>query len=252
MAVSGGYEGLAVEVYDHDKAIGRSFGDVEFYRGRLADVIGPILEPACGNGRMMVPLLEAGHQVAGFDASAQMIERCRVNCQARGFSPRLEVAVFSNFDLGAGYGAVVLPVSSFMLMETFEEGLAALARFARALAPGGKLILDLFHPPWRRVGATSEKTWTLPDGDLVTMEESCVEADLLGQLSVSHLSYQRWRDGKLIGADLQRFPLRTWGLGEFTLALQASGFGEVQWFGDYRPRPPKTGDGCYTVEAVRT
>ena len=70
MAIAGAYEGLAVEVYDHDKAIGRSFGHVEFYRGRMANLAGPVLEPAFGNGRMMVPLLEAIHQVAGSDASA--------------------------------------------------------------------------------------------------------------------------------------------------------------------------------------
>jgi SAM-dependent methyltransferase len=252
MAETGAYEGLAVEVYDHDKAIGRSFGDVEFYRARLEGVAGPILEPACGNGRMMVPLLEAGHEVAGFDLSPQMIARCEANCRARGFAPRLVVAGFGGFDMGGGYAAVVLPVSSFQLIERFDAGLAALRRFADALAPGGKLIIDLFHPPARAVGHTSETQWTLPTGDLITMEARVVETDAVAQLQVSHLRYQRWRTGKLIETDLQRFALRSWGLGEFTLALEACGFGEIQWFGNYRPRPPVAGDKVYTVEAART
>jgi hypothetical protein len=39
------YGALATEVYDLDKPIGRSFGDVEYYTCLLAKISGPILEP---------------------------------------------------------------------------------------------------------------------------------------------------------------------------------------------------------------
>jgi len=54
------YATLAAWVYELDKPVGRSFGDVEFYLERLQGVTGPVLEPAVGNGRLFVPLLEAG------------------------------------------------------------------------------------------------------------------------------------------------------------------------------------------------
>ena len=57
------YGTLASEVYDLDKPVGRSFADVEYYTGLLAGVGGPILEPAAGTGRVLIPLLEAGHLV---------------------------------------------------------------------------------------------------------------------------------------------------------------------------------------------
>ena len=43
--------------------------DVRFY-GTLADERGgPILDLGCGTGRLMVPLLRAGHVVVGIDRS---------------------------------------------------------------------------------------------------------------------------------------------------------------------------------------
>lgn len=50
MQMKNRYGRLGALVYDLDKPIGRSFGDIEFYKERLADCDGPILEPAVGNG----------------------------------------------------------------------------------------------------------------------------------------------------------------------------------------------------------
>jgi len=69
------YGKLASWVYNLDKPIGRSFGDQEYYRQRLEHGDdGPILEPAVGNGRIFVPLLEAGFRIEGFDASDEMLD----------------------------------------------------------------------------------------------------------------------------------------------------------------------------------
>ena len=62
------YGKLATEVYDLDKPLGHSFGDVEYYTRLLAEVSGRILEPATGTGRILIPLLEAGHEVDGLDS----------------------------------------------------------------------------------------------------------------------------------------------------------------------------------------
>ncbi len=57
------YGPLASAVYDLDKPIGRSFGDLEYYERSLAGLSGRILEPAVGTGRVLIPLLESGHDV---------------------------------------------------------------------------------------------------------------------------------------------------------------------------------------------
>ena len=49
----GYYSKLSSEVYDLDKYIGHSFGDVEFYSDRLAWCKGNILEPGVGTGHSL-------------------------------------------------------------------------------------------------------------------------------------------------------------------------------------------------------
>ena len=36
---------------------------------------GPVLDPMCGSGRFLIPLMEDGFDVHGFDASPTMLER---------------------------------------------------------------------------------------------------------------------------------------------------------------------------------
>lgn len=80
----GYYNKISSEVYDIDKYIGLSFGDVEFYSDRLAACKGSILEPGVGTGRILIPLLEKGLYVDGFDVSEEMLKICRTNCEKEG------------------------------------------------------------------------------------------------------------------------------------------------------------------------
>jgi len=53
-------------LYDHDYR--RRRADVQFYRTLAAEHGGPVLDLACGTGRIMVPLLRDGHTVVGWIA----------------------------------------------------------------------------------------------------------------------------------------------------------------------------------------
>ena len=41
----------------------------DFYLSYAKEANGPILEPMCGTGRFLLPLLAAGFKIEGFDAS---------------------------------------------------------------------------------------------------------------------------------------------------------------------------------------
>ncbi|CAM5460619.1 hypothetical protein LSPH24S_00449 [Lysinibacillus sphaericus] len=77
------YHSISAEVYNLDKPIGTSFGDVEYYSDRLQHVKGKILEPAVGTGRILIPLLEQGFAIEGFDLSEEMLDYCRGNLLKR-------------------------------------------------------------------------------------------------------------------------------------------------------------------------
>ena len=68
----------------YDLEFARFDADLELYLGYAGIVGGPILEPACGTGRLLVPLAEAGYSVLGVDSSPAMIEQARRRIAAAG------------------------------------------------------------------------------------------------------------------------------------------------------------------------
>nr|WP_312444833.1 class I SAM-dependent methyltransferase [Brevundimonas naejangsanensis] len=250
--LSNRYAGLAARVYELDKPVGRSFGDVEFYAARLKGCEGPVLEPAVGAGRVLVPLLEAGLDVVGFDASEAMLEMCRAACARRGLKADLSVARFDDFAYATRFGAAILPAGSFQLIATAQEGLAVLKRFHDHLAPGGRLILDLDPVSAVLAPPGSTRRWTDRNGDVLTLTEERVDSDLLNQTVVSHLRYDQWSDGRLTASELELFGLRWWGVEEMRLALAATGFVGIIISGGYEhERRPRRDDDVITFEARR-
>jgi hypothetical protein len=115
-------------------------------------------------------------------------------------------------------------------------------------------MLDLFLPDNHyEVGRSSMSTFNLPNGDIITMEDRLVEADLFNQYKVSYLKYEKWRSGALIQTELQRFALRWYGVEEFKLVLESIGFSKVVVSADFEyGRAPTHGKQHYAYEAIRT
>jgi SAM-dependent methyltransferase len=247
------YGAIAAEIYDIDKPIG-SMPDTAFHLERLAGIDGPILEPACGTGRTLVPLLEAGLDAAGFDASPDMLARCRARCAARGFAPDLSQQLFEDFRYAEPFAAIIVPVGTFTLIDDFAVAMAVLRRFRNHLRPGGLVVLDIQSLNVLAASTRDDRrSWAAENGDLLTIEGIRVTTDWLGQRAAANLRYERWRDNVLIETHLEPMSQRYWGVEEFALALGATGFGDVKIVGNYdRGRAPCPGDRTFTFEAVRT
>lgn len=246
------YGTLSSWVYNIDKPIGLSFGDLEYYRQRLEQCDGPILEPAVGNGRIFVPLLQEGFQIEGFDASEEMLSYCRDECHKRNLPSNLTRQTFEEFSYDRNFGAIIIPAGSFQLVTDENTAAAVLKRFYDHLTVEGRLIIDL--DPISSILAPSGpiRSWTTEDGDLLTLTDNRMETNYLAQTTLSHSRYEHWRDGALIATELDLFKLRWWGVNEFRLALEAVGFVDVQVFGNYQTaRLPQPEDEIFTFEARR-
>lgn len=253
------YGELCTEVYDLTKRVGHSFGgDVEYYQDKLKDCKGRILEAMVGSGRVIIPLLEAGLTVDGVDYSAEMLASCRKRCDERGLDTNLYQADLLELALPHKYEAIIIAGGSFLLIEQREASLKVLNRLYEHLEPGGRLILDLFLPEkdfdsshlgnW---GGSA--TYHFPNGDIITMEGKCVEADIFfHQYRVDYLKYEKWRDGKLIQTELQRFALRWYGVEEFRYILQSIGFTDITVCADFEDgKQPTDGSQKFVYQAIK-
>jgi SAM-dependent methyltransferase len=250
--VTWGYGTLASEVYELDKPIGHSFGDVEYYTRALAGTEEPVLEPAVGTGRVLIPLLQAGLQVEGYDVSPHMLAICREHCAERGLDPVLSEAGMTTFTAPGRYAAVIVPAGSFALVTGRDAALMALGCFRDSLRPGGRLIVDvdapglLTGPPqapvrhWRR----GPFLWTL--------QTMAIEHDRAANQVTWFGRYEKWQDGGLIATELQLLRLQQWSLAEFTGLLTEAGFTGIEVTAAYEEgHPPGPGDSVWTFHARR-
>ncbi|MEA2310762.1 MAG: hypothetical protein QOE28_730, partial [Solirubrobacteraceae bacterium] len=129
--------------------------DVPFWRSVCSDVgAARVLEPACGTGRLAIPLARAGLSVVGFDTSSEFLARARERLAAEPPEvrarvslmpgdmrrPPAEIAADGPFDL------VVIAFSSMAYLYTRADQEACL-RAARGLCgEGGRFAFDVIAP----------------------------------------------------------------------------------------------------------
>jgi SAM-dependent methyltransferase len=117
-----------------------------FYQLHLRDVSGPVLECACGTGIFLLPFLQAGYDIYGFDISKEMLATLYKKASALGIkaiSDRISVQYLESFRYERRFGAILIPTNSFRMLATQEAQIRALRNIFAHLAPGGKLLLDL-------------------------------------------------------------------------------------------------------------
>lgn len=82
------YLNLCTQVYDLSKP--NSPEDAyAFYREYARNCKGLILEPMCGTGRFLLPLLKEGFHVHGFDASHHMLKILREKAKLTNLQPKV-------------------------------------------------------------------------------------------------------------------------------------------------------------------
>lgn len=246
------YGKLAAWVYHLDKPIGHSFGDLEYYRERLAGCTGAILEPATGNGRILIPLLESGLDIEGFDASEEMLHYCRQECLQRNLNPRLTRQKFQDFTGPRRYEAIIMPAGSFQLITDTASALALLQRCYDNLLPGGRLILDTDNSKEIIQSKGALRSWKVSDNKRLTLSSSDPDINYVQQTTLTYLRYEHWQDGLLTHSELDLFCLRWWGIYELTFALRAAGFTDVIVSGGYQHgRAAGNDDAIISFEARR-
>jgi SAM-dependent methyltransferase len=125
-------------------------GDVAFYRRLAHETAGPVLELACGTGRIAVALAADGIDITGVDISEGMLAIAR---RKRGALPQAACARLAlhsgdmcELDLERRFGLIFVAFRSFQHLLTIDLQRSALAVMRRHLAPGGQMALHLFDP----------------------------------------------------------------------------------------------------------
>jgi SAM-dependent methyltransferase len=229
--------------------------ELDFFRGYVEQGQ-PALDLACGTGRLLVPLLEAGLDVDGCDVSPDMLDRCRERAERDGLTPTLHAQAMHELDLPRRYRTIMV-CGGFGLGGRREHDDEALRRIHDHLEPGGLLVLDNEVPyasrSWRRWPADARgelpADWSdygdrmrASDGSDLALTSRLVALDPLEQHVTLQIRAGQWREGELVAEEEHELQMTLYFTHELVLLLERTGFHEVTTRAGYEDRAPTADD----------
>jgi SAM-dependent methyltransferase len=208
-----------------------------FYREEARRAGGPVLELACGTGRLTIPLAQDGHEVVGLDASPAMLAQAKRKAAEAGVVATFVSGDMRAFDLGRRFAFVLVSCNSLGHMTEPEDLQACLTSIRRHLAPGGVLAFDVVLPDPRHLVPPEGGARRLDLGPNPTSAiegEEWVEYDPVRQLRIAH-----WRIRPSDREEVALAPLiqRQFFPHELPFLLQASGLELMARHGDFARNP---------------
>jgi len=164
---------VIAKYYDGAYAAKQDLVDLPFYLNLAEQFPGPVLEIACGTGRVLLPIARKGIEICGVDNSLPMLDVLNQNLAREAQEVRQRVRVqegdMRTFRLQQKFPLVMIPFRPMQHMFTVEDQVAALETAAAHLTDTGTLAFDVFYPKfemiWAKVGEeVAEMEW-IPNSD---------------------------------------------------------------------------------------
>jgi SAM-dependent methyltransferase len=218
--------------------------DVPFYLGTARETGGPVLELACGTGRILLPLARAGFDVTGIDLSQAMLDKlqAKLDKEPREVQARvaLKCADMRDYQFSQKFKLVFCAFNSFLHLMTTEDQLACLRSIREYLADDGRLVIHIFAPSHKRLGSLDE-TEASVERDPETGRDMVVTD--ISKRNPENQTIEAWEYVDRIGDDgsVKRYPAKytlSWiHHREMHLLLKCAGYEVVNAFGGYDKRP---------------
>ena len=217
--------------------------DIPFYLDLASAAGGRVLELACGSGRLLVPLAEAGNSVVGLDSSRPMLARAEGRLRRAGPEVAARTSLVEGdmraFELGERFDLVIIAVRSFAHVQSRLDQQAVLRASARQLRPGGLLAVDLLNPTPSWLGeAPGSRRQDLArevseDKLIVTRTETVVGTDLAAQVRVIRSEYELIDEYGAVRKRIVEWPFRYTYRFEAEHLLERAGFEVEGVYGGY-------------------
>lgn len=144
-ATSESYD-LIAHLYDVDMARSMPFDDLRVYSGATVGAAGRTLEIGCGNGRLLLALVDQGVDIVGVDRSRRMLSELRAKASSRGLRALVCQMDARALAFPACFALVLCPYSIITYMAGEEDASRMFGEIRRVLVPGGRVVVDAFVP----------------------------------------------------------------------------------------------------------
>lgn len=122
---------------------------VEFYRALADRQGGSVLELGSGTGHKLIPIAADRHPCVGLELSPVMLAEAQRKADERGVTVEWVRGDMREFDLGRTFDLVLIAGNSLLHLHAAEDLVSCLRSVREHLAPGGRLVFDVFNPSVR-------------------------------------------------------------------------------------------------------
>jgi SAM-dependent methyltransferase len=221
--------------------------ELEYFRGLIGTYGEPVLDVACGAGRLFVPYLKSGIDIDGTDISPDMLAMCEERARSEGLAPRLFAQASHELDLPRKY-RTILVCGSFGIGGYWQHDMEALRRYRDLLEPGGAVAIDVHLddslpyleeearaklPVPRKPIPPAEEREVLKDGSQIHTSVRTVSFDPWDLVKTMEMRGLRWRDGELVTDETHTLKIRPYFKSEMLLMLERAGFVDIQMQSGY-------------------
>ncbi len=231
--------------------------EVPFFLQQIERYGQPVLDVACGTGRVLVPLLGAGIDIDGCDISEDMLRYCRLKADREGYHPSLYNQPMHAFALPRRYRMIYI-CDSFGLAGSQERDLDALRRCYEHLESGGALVVNI-EAEYNSVDSWNlwlpEGRQTLPqpwsekgegriasDGSSHFAQFRVLALDPLDQTYTREVRLEKWSNGALGASEQYVLRGNTYFKNQLLLMLNTAGFRNISLHGGYTDQPASVDD----------
>lgn len=230
-------------------------GDIEFYVDQAIDAGSPVLELACGTGRIAIPVAEAGIEIVGLDASDEMLRVARK--KLADLDPETQSRVtfvpgnMLDFSLDRQFSLIMIPFRSFLHLLSSADQRQALHTIHDHLAPEGRLVFNVFDPSVDiiaahrgpgRPGRQRQGEFEHPDtGNRVIVWDSRTYTPSRQRVDVDYIYEVLDAQGRVTETSYNSITLRYVHRWEMQYLLELCGFKVDALYGDFDGGPFKHG-----------
>lgn len=224
--------------------------DLDMYENYAELANGSILELACGSGRVMLPLAEAGYEITGVDNSAAMLNKARETLIEAGVNDHCTLIEqdITNLKLEQHFRLAFIALGSFAHITTRRAQQQVLAGVRAHLSHGATFIVDISNSDARYMEELSgqvlhQGTWQDENGEYFTHFVSPASATREHILELTHF-YDRHQQGGGVQRTVATTFLYLFERSEMELLLEQAGFVVKDIYGDHEMGP-------FTLESPR-
>lgn len=238
------YWATTVEYYDLFHA--DRLEDVAFWKNIACRTNGPVLEIACGTGRVGIEIARQGQELYGVDQSEDVLNVFRRKLAAEPDEVRQRVHLtrgdMRSFDLGRKFSLAIIPFRSLQHVLTLDDQLAAFKTARRHLIDGGILGFDVFFPNYSALEQPDgvekfEREWIERDGRTVRRFFLRHNVDKLNQVIHASFIFRTYAGQNLVAEEISPITMSYYTYPHLQLLLKLSGFEVAEEYGSFDRSP---------------